>query len=68
MIIVHVALIYLSLIKASTGLKCFGVEKKTFLISFQGIHGGPWISVMKRNQGHAFSITFEEEEVAWIFK
>lgn len=42
------------------------VENKVFKVRFEGIHGGPWISVTERFPGNAFSVAFEDQEVAWI--
>ena len=50
------------------GSTLFKVEKKVFEVKFEGIHGGPWISVTERFQEKAFSVAFEEEEVIWIME
>ena len=42
------------------------MEKKDFEVRLEGIHGGPWISVTERFPGNAFSVAFEDQEVAWI--
>ena len=44
------------------------MEKKFFEVRFEGIQGGPWISVLERTPRWALSVVFEEEEVVWILE
>ena len=50
------------------GEKSFKVEKKVFKVKFEGIYGGPCISIMERLQGKVFWVAFEEEKVIWIME
>ena len=48
--------------------KRFEVEKKVSEVRFEGIHVGPYISVMEKVLGHAFLEAFKEKEIIWILE
>ena len=39
------------------------VEKKTFLVRFEGEYGGIWCSLTKHSRDSVFALGFEKEEV-----
>lgn len=42
------------------------VERKVF--SFEGNHGGKWISITERSQGVVFSVAFSKEKITWFLE
>ncbi|KAJ9685011.1 hypothetical protein PVL29_017154 [Vitis rotundifolia] len=49
-------------------MKFFSVERKTFLVRFEGEPRGIWCSLTKHSKGFVFSLSFEKEEVGWLIK
>ncbi|KAJ9678127.1 hypothetical protein PVL29_022888 [Vitis rotundifolia] len=48
-------------------LKVF-VERKTFLVRFEGESGGKWCSLIEHSKGSVFALGFEKEEVGWLIE
>ncbi|RVW64320.1 hypothetical protein CK203_047007 [Vitis vinifera] len=44
------------------------VERKTFLVRFEGESGGIWCSLTEHSRGSVFASGFEKEEVGWLIK
>ena len=42
------------------------VERKTFLVRFEGESGGKWCSLTKHSRGFVSTLGFEKEEVGWL--
>lgn len=42
------------------GRRFFEVERKNFEISFEGIHGGKWISITAISRGAVFFVAFDK--------
>ena len=44
------------------------VERKTFLVRFEGEAGGKWCSLTEHSRGSVFALGFEKEEVGWMIE
>ena len=44
------------------------VERKTFLVNFEGESGGKWCSLTEHNRGSVSTLGFEKEEVGWLIE
>ena len=44
------------------------VERKTFLVRFEGKFGGIWCSLIEHSRGSVFALGFEKEEAGWLIK
>ena len=44
------------------------VERKTFLVKFEGESGGKWCSLIEHNRGSVSTLGFEKEEVGWLIE
>ena len=44
------------------------VERKTFLVRFEGESGGKWCSLTKHSRDSVFALGFEKEEVGWLIE
>ncbi|KAJ9701098.1 hypothetical protein PVL29_006446 [Vitis rotundifolia] len=48
-------------------LKVF-MERKTFLVRFEGESDGKWCSLIEHSRGSVFALGFEKEEVGWLIE
>ena len=48
-------------------LKVF-VERKTFLVRFEGEAEGKWCSLTEHSRGSVFALGFEKEDVGWMIE
>ena len=46
----------------------FSVEKKTFLVRFEGESEGIWCLLTKHSKGSVFALGFEKEEAGWLIE
>ena len=44
------------------------VERKTFLVRFEGESGGKWCSLTEHSRGSVSTLGFEKEEVGWLIE
>ncbi|KAJ9701346.1 hypothetical protein PVL29_006616 [Vitis rotundifolia] len=44
------------------------MERKTFLVRFEGESGGKWSSLTEHSRGSVFALSFEKEEVGWLIE
>ncbi|RVW71707.1 hypothetical protein CK203_057088 [Vitis vinifera] len=44
------------------------VERKTFLVRFEGEFGGIWCSLTEHSRGFVFTLGFEKEEAGWLIE
>ena len=44
------------------------MERKTFLVRFEGEAGGKWCSLREHSRGSIFALGFEKEEVGWMIE
>ena len=44
------------------------VERKTFLVRFEGESDGKWCSLTKHSRGSVSTLGFEKEEVGWLIE
>ena len=44
------------------------VERKTFLVRFEGELGGKWCLLTEHSRGFVFTLGFEREEVGWLIE
>nr|CAN82412.1 hypothetical protein VITISV_039149 [Vitis vinifera] len=44
------------------------MERKTFLVRFEGEAGGKWCSLTEHSRGSVFALGFEKEEVGWLIE
>ncbi|KAL6322627.1 hypothetical protein AAG906_014299 [Vitis piasezkii] len=42
------------------------IERKTFLITLEGVQGGEWCSMTEISRGSVFTLSFEKEAVGWL--
>ena len=46
----------------------FSVEKKTFLVRFEGESEGIWCLLTEHSKGSVFALGFEKEEAGWLIE
>ena len=44
------------------------VERKTFLVRFEGELGGKWCLLTEHSRGFVFTLGFEKKEVGWLIE
>ena len=44
------------------------MERKTFLVRFEGESGGKWCSLTEHSRGSVSTLGFEKEEVGWLIE
>ncbi|KAJ9693486.1 hypothetical protein PVL29_012316 [Vitis rotundifolia] len=44
------------------------MERKTFLVRFEGESGGIWCSLIEHSRGSVFALGFEKEEAGWLIE
>ena len=44
------------------------MERKTFLVRFEGESGGKWCSLTEHSKGSISTLGFEKEEVRWLIE
>ena len=44
------------------------VERKTFLVRFEGESGGKWCSLTEHSRGSVSTLGFEKKEVGWLIE